>query len=658
VGAELDDLHESGAETSGNLAPLAVDAAVMPPRSSPVAVPMEALEARMDDSLAPDPEELSLKLEVVAPTLPAPELPASATPAPEPPVPDAPTMNPFAAEPVMVDPVAPAPLASDPPIVEEGAMQVTMPRAPRSPEAERSEAPPLQPDAAPQRAPYAGPLSASIAPTPPMPAPITPRSMTPAAGAAPITFVMEPAAPVLSRPAPVVSRPAAVSRPVTPAPHDAVGSAVGGAGQDGRRVTTADGRDSEREAAHAVASDVAALRAVAIEAMDTMAAPAGAGGWRAILRAPLVVSDRGMVFAVVAAAAWLALVAFPLTLSLAFAQPLNGLPLVGVIVWLAFLRVARWISPPARADRLLRQGRYNEALASCDASLAVTGEGAWVGVRRLIWLNRRVAALLGLGRYDEALRAALAPMEQSADPETIANVALALLRLNRYEDAIIAARLVSGVTRERSVRANATLAAAMLARGLPAEADALASASLADIEALSPYVRRESHTMCLSALVRARRAQGRIEGPEGARAALARLKRLAGRERVPRAIALLEEAALLADSSAPEAWDEVERLARAARALAPGYTLWRLTQPDAPLTSMTGYLQGALRGQVERAPSSEAVAALLRQASARMRPRPPRLSSSTALLAQIITVGATLALLALWTVMFFVIYIS
>lgn len=374
-------------------------------------------------------------------------------------------------------------------------------------------------------------------------------------------------------------------------------------------------------------------------------------------RRPLIASDQGAVFAMVAALVWLGLVALPLTLSLIFGQPLNGLPLMGVVVWLVFLRVARWISPPARADHLLRRGRYDEALAACDASLSVTGEGAWVGLRRLIWLNRRTSALLGLGRYDEALVAALAAMEHSPDPETLAASALALLRLNRYEDAITAARLVSGATHERSVRANATLAAAMLARGLPAEADALASASLADIEALSPYVRRESHALCLSALVRARRAQRLLDGPEGASAQLARLRRVAGRDQTPRAIALLEEAALV-DMSGADAQDMVERLARQAHALAPGYTLWRLTQPDAPVTSMTAYLQEDLRTQAERAPASGAVEALLRHAGAAMAPQPPRLSNSTALLAQIITVGATLALLALWTVMFYVVSTS
>ena len=352
---------------------------------------------------------------------------------------------------------------------------------------------------------------------------------------------------------------------------------------------------------------------------------------------------------------WLGLVALPLALSLALDQQANGLPLLGVVAWLVFLRVARWLSPPARADRLLRRGRYAQALALCEASLAVAGEGAWVGPRKLIWLNRRTSALLGLGRYDEALLAALSAMKQSPDPETIATCALALLRLNRYEDAIAAGRLASEASHERSVRANATLAACMLERGQPAEAEALALASLADAEALTPYVRRESHAAGLSALVRARLAQWRLDGPDGARSTLARLHRIGRADPAARAVALLEEAALLEASgnAKADAAHEVERLARLARALAPGYTLWRLSQPDAPSTTMTGYLADGLRGQAERAPSSEMVAELLRQARPAMRPRPPALSNTAALLAQILTVAATLALLALWTVKFF-----
>lgn len=399
----------------------------------------------------------------------------------------------------------------------------------------------------------------------------------------------------------------------------------------------------------------------AAEVQGALKRPDETGAWLSgkqsfarLFQGPLVVSDRGATFAMITALTWLGLVALPLALSLLFRQSLNGLPLLGVAAWLGFLRLARWLSPPARADHLLQTGRYTQALMLCDASLAVNGEGAWVGLRRLIWLNRRTTALLGLGRYDEALLAALRAVERSPDSETIATCALALLRLNRYEDAITAARLVSDATTERSVRANATLAACMLARKQPAEAEALASACLADIEALSPYVRRESHASCLSALVRARLALGVIEGRKGARAALRQLQRAAGRNTMARAAALLEEATLLAATSdTPETSAAVEALAHQARALAPGYTLWRLAQDDAPTTAMNGYLRAGLAAQQERAAPSLAVTSLLRDASANVEPSPATLSNSSALLAQIITVAATLALLMLWIGVFF-----
>lgn len=194
----------------------------------------------------------------------------------------------------------------------------------------------------------------------------------------------------------------------------------------------------------------------------------------------------------------------------------------------------------------------------------------------------------------------------------------------------------------------------MLARRQPAEAEALASASLADAEALSPYVRSESHAACLSALVRARIAQGRLDGPEGARAALARLKRMAGRDRGARAVALLEEAALLAETGGDDGAAEAERLALRARALARGYALWRLSQPDAPRTSLSESLGQELREQERRAPTGLAVMARLNEAHGSIQERPPTLSNRAALTVQIITVAATLLLLAIWTLTYFI----
>ena len=173
---------------------------------------------------------------------------------------------------------------------------------------------------------------------------------------------------------------------------------------------------------------------------------------------------------------WLLAVALPLVVSLLLGQPGGGIPLAGVVLWFALLRAARWLSPPVRADALMRRGKYAEALALCDQALAARDEGAWTGGRRLIWLNRRTSALLGAGRAGAALVTALEAMEVSADPETLGNCAMALVRLNRYDEAIAAARLALSLSRERSVVGNAALALALLARGLPAEAEALARA--------------------------------------------------------------------------------------------------------------------------------------------------------------------------------------
>ncbi len=59
--------------------------------------------------------------------------------------------------------------------------------------------------------------------------------------------------------------------------------------------------------------------------------------------------------------------------------------------------------------------------------------------------------------------------------------------------------------------ANAALAGAMLARGLPAEAEALALAGFTDVQALLPLARREHYVACLAVLCRAERALKRNE---------------------------------------------------------------------------------------------------------------------------------------------------
>ena len=207
------------------------------------------------------------------------------------------------------------------------------------------------------------------------------------------------------------------------------------------------------------------------------------------------VRDRSREFAIGLTMAWLALVALPILLSVASGQSLDGVPVAGLLVWLVLLRTAQWLSPAPRTDALLRKGRAADALRVSERALAVRGSGEWIGSRRLVWLNRRTAALLALGRCDEALMSALDALETTADPETVGNCALALLRLDRYDAAAEAARVALTLTNERSLLGHAVLAHVMLARGKPAEAEALARAGLEDVRALLPYVRPDHHVL-------------------------------------------------------------------------------------------------------------------------------------------------------------------
>lgn len=385
--------------------------------------------------------------------------------------------------------------------------------------------------------------------------------------------------------------------------------------------------------------------------VDRVAAPSVGA---APIKTRLVVTDGSKFFTIVATLSWVALVAAPLLVSMLLDSPMNGAPLVGVVLWLLLLRLARWLSPLTQADRLMHRGSYIDALAMCDQSLAVTGTGAWVGQRRLAWLNRRVTALLGLGRYDEALAAALDAMEASPDPETIANLAVILLRLNRYEAAVAVAREASMLTNQRSVRANATLAWAMLARGHPAEAEALARMSLVDIEALAPYVRRENHVASLSALCRAQRVQGMRRQ---ASATLARLRRAVKGAPTLTAVALLEEAGLRADEPAQAAEQTIY-----AYASDPVYTRWYLTQPGTlPFLRETPdvaplFVHGAnsIAEMNAHTPDDEVIARLLRTIRPEARPRPASQRSRAALTTQLITLGVTLALLMIWMWRFFI----
>lgn len=367
--------------------------------------------------------------------------------------------------------------------------------------------------------------------------------------------------------------------------------------------------------------------------------------------------DQRRTFTVVLGISWLLVVALPILLSMAFGHPWKGLPLAGVIVWFAGLRVARWLSPAARADAATRRGRYAQALALCNRALSITGARAWTGSRRLVWLNRRAAALLALGRPAEALATNLDALDVSADPETVANCASSLLALNRYAEAAGAARLALSLTRERSVLANTVLAQLMLARRLPAEAEALARAGLADVQSLLPLARREHYVECLAALCRAERAQGHdpVE-----REAVRKLRQAAGRAPVLRAIALVEAAE--SQPATPDGKARAITLFADAFDLAEHYVLWYVSQPGtlAPLAGEAAFTAARDAGakylakQREHAPDEQAVALALATAQTTGRPRPAPQSSRTALLAQVVTLTATVALLFGWTWAFFI----
>lgn len=368
------------------------------------------------------------------------------------------------------------------------------------------------------------------------------------------------------------------------------------------------------------------------------------------------VTDSSRVFTAGLACSWVVLVALPLWLSLSRGDSLRGLPLLGVVFWIVLLRVARIVSPAAHADVLLRRGRYDAALAICDRALAVAGLGQWTGVRRLVWLNRRTTALLALGHSDGALLSALHAMEISADPETLGNCALALLRLNRYDEAAGAARLALSLTRERSLASNAVLAAVHLAQGRPAEAEAMAQAGRSDGRALLPITHPEHYALCLAALCRAARLQGKTLAVgrylDELRQATRGLPSLRG-------MALVEEAEELA-AAAGGLSDAFALLADAFDA-SPDYVQWYVTQPDTfrPLRTDPRFIQARDAAAARYAdlatktPTVDVVALALASARQYAHPRPATQSSRSALAMQVLTLAATLLLLLVWTWRFF-----
>jgi tetratricopeptide (TPR) repeat protein len=360
--------------------------------------------------------------------------------------------------------------------------------------------------------------------------------------------------------------------------------------------------------------------------------------------------SRGLAFA------WLIIVGVPLVASVLLDTPADGLPLLGIVVWIALMRYARRLSPALRADMLTRDGKYTQALDMAERALAVDGEGAWMGPRRLVWLNRRTTALLALGEYDAALGSAIEALVSHADSETISNCAQALVRLNRYEEATRAARLALSLSRERSLTAQTSLAMVMLASERPAEAEALARAAHVDARSLLPLVRPEQYAICLATLSRAERTLGRREEAERR---LLELRKSIHKSSFLHAMVMIEEA----DAH----WETEEERARAwglifaARGLAPDYTYWFALQPgtfaafrdDARLTELVAAAERRFAEIATRAPGTEVVEKALAFATRTGTSRPAAQSSREALLAQVFTLGGTFVLLLFWTWHFF-----
>jgi hypothetical protein len=370
-----------------------------------------------------------------------------------------------------------------------------------------------------------------------------------------------------------------------------------------------------------------------------------------------VSGDRSRIFTIGLAISWILVVALPIIISVRLDQSWYGLPLLGVVVWFAGLRVARALSPAVRADAEMRRGDYEAACVRCRRALAMQGTGAWTGTRRLVWLNRYTTALWMLGRPDEALSAALEAVTISSDPETLGNCAAVLLALNRHAEVSGAARLAQSLSRERSVSANAALAGAMLARGLPAEAEALALAGFNDVQALLPLARREHYVACLAVLCRAERALKRTEAAAQAFEALQKAPR---HVRALQAVALVEEAEREATTDGGK--ERAFALLTEAYERNEPYVLWYFTQPDSfqwmrddPLYVRAVTAADERESRLsQHAVSVEQVALVLAQAQKTGHPRPAPQASRAALVAQLLTLAATVALLSWWTWSFFI----
>ncbi|HLY30895.1 MAG TPA: hypothetical protein VKQ36_07685, partial [Ktedonobacterales bacterium] len=211
--------------------------------------------------------------------------------------------------------------------------------------------------------------------------------------------------------------------------------------------------------------------------------------------------------------------------------------------------------------------------------------------------------------------------------------------------------------------------AVMLARGMPAEAEALARAGLTDIDALTPLAHPMSHMLCLTTLARAERAQELLDDIDER---LVDMQKIARRNSTLRAMALVEEADSLLISQDNEGnvitqddqvtRSQVFRLLAEAYDLAPYYVLWYVRQPgtfaalqdDMRLAPALTLAEEEYAQLAHSAPDGLRVAAVLAMAQRTGKRRPARQSDQAALGAQAITLAATLVLLLLWMWRFFI----
>ena len=197
------------------------------------------------------------------------------------------------------------------------------------------------------------------------------------------------------------------------------------------------------------------------------------------------------------------------------------------------------------------------------------------------------------------------------------------------------------------------------------EAQALATAGLSDINALLPFVQPTHHVALLAALCRAERALDQIANTQ---ARLATLRRLARRNPVLRAQALMEDA----DTFAPAEGAKREQAFAAfeqAIWLAPHVVCWYLAQPymlyelreDARYAHLAGRALAEWMRQAEQhgvapqegAPPASFIEMELAIAAESGYAKPAPHASRRALVAQGITLAGTLLLLVLWTWQFF-----